>query len=448
MRYLPHTEPEIRAMLERIGVKDIDALFEPIPSASRLNRPLDLEATLDEPQLMAHLEALAAKNVGSTKLSFLGGGMYDHHIPPAVDQLLLRSEFYTAYTPYQPEYSQGTLQATYEFQTLVCQLLGMEVANASMYDGASAAAEAVLMARRMTRKRRVIISAGVHPEYLETVRTYLAGMGEADAIAAVPVGQDGRTDPAAIKASLDDDTACVLVGYPNFFGVVEDLAAIRAVASADIQLISATTEPYALSVIKSPGALGVDIAVGEGQALAVPPQLGGPGVGLFSCRLSAVQRMPGRLVGETVDQRGVRGYVLTLSTREQHIRRERATSNICTNHGLIALSFAIRVCMLGKNGFREVGELCMRRAEYLKAEIGKLPDYALPLSAPSFNEFVVQTKKGSAAALLKKLEAQDILGGIDLGRFDKQRSDQFMIAVTERHARADLDRLVAALKAG
>ena len=448
MRYLPHTEPEIRAMLERIGVKDIDALFEPIPAASRHNRPLALEATLDEPQLMAHLETLAAKNVGAAKLSFLGAGMYDHHIPPAVDQLLLRSEFYTAYTPYQPEYSQGTLQATYEFQTLVCQLLGMEVANASMYDGASAAAEAVLMARRMTRKRRVIISEGVHPEYLETVRTYLAGMGEADAIAAVAIGKDGRTDPAAIQSAIDDDTACVLVGYPNFFGVVEDLAAIRAVVTGDVQLISATSEPYALSVIKSPGALGVDIAVGEGQALAVPPQLGGPGVGLFSCRMSAVQRMPGRLVGETVDQRGLRGYVLTLSTREQHIRRERATSNICTNHGLIALSFAIRVSMLGKTGFRAVGELCMRRAEYLKAEIAKLPDYTLPFSAPSFNEFVVQTKKGSAADLLKKLEAQDILGGVDLGRFDKQRSNQLMIAVTERHARADLDRLIAALQAG
>jgi len=447
MRYLPHTQPEIRAMLDRIGVSDIDALFEPIPAGSRLGRPLALEPALDEAQLMAHLDQLAAKNVSTSKLSFLGGGMYDHHIPPAVDQLLLRSEFYTAYTPYQPEYSQGTLQATYEFQTLVCQLLGMEVANASMYDGASAAAEAVLMARRMNRKRKVVISAGIHPEYLETVRTYLAGMGEADAIVSVPVSAEGRTDQAALKAALDDDTACVLVGYPNFFGVVEDLAAIRSIVGGDIQLISATSEPYALSLIKSPGAQGVDIAVGEGQALAVPPQLGGPGVGLFACRMNAVQRMPGRLVGETVDQSGVRGYVLTLSTREQHIRRERATSNICTNHGLIALSFAIRLCMLGKRGFREVGELCLNRTEYLKGEIKKLPGYTLPLSAPTFNEIVVQRKNGGVAELLTKLEGQGILAGIDLGRFDPKRANQLLIAVTERHSRADLDRLIAALKA-
>ncbi len=446
MRYLPHTEPEIRAMLDRIGAADVDALFEAIPQANRLGRPLALEPSLDEAQLMAHLEALAAQNSGSTQLSFLGAGMYDHHIPPAVDQLLLRSEFYTAYTPYQPEYSQGTLQATYEFQTMVCQLLGMEVANASMYDGASAAAEAVLMARRLTRKRRVIVSGGVHPEYVETVRTYLAGMGQADAIATVPVGADGRTDLSALQQVLDDDTACVLVGYPNFFGVVEDLAAVRATATGDVQLISATNEPYALSVIRSPGSLGVDIAVGEGQALAVPPQLGGPGVGLFSCRLSAVQRMPGRLVGETVDQNGVRGYALTLSTREQHIRRDRATSNICTNHGLIALSFAIRLSMLGKRGFREVGELCMRRAEYLKGAIGKLSGYSVPLTAPSFNEFVVRVKRGSAAALLESLEREHILAGVDLGRFHAARADQFLVAVTERHARADLDRLVAALR--
>jgi len=447
MRYLPHTEPELRAMLERIGVSDVDALFEPIPAQSRLGRPLALEPALDEAQLMGHLDALAAKNVAVGQLSFLGAGMYDHHIPPAVDQLLLRSEFYTAYTPYQPEYSQGTLQATFEFQTMVCQLLGMEVANASMYDGASAAAEAVLMARRMTRKRRVIVSEGVHPEYLETVRTYLAGMGEADAIASVPVAKDGRTDLAALKQALDDDTACVLVGYPNFFGVVEDLAAIRSVVGAEIQLVSATSEPYALSVIKSPGELGVDIAVGEGQALAVPPQLGGPGVGLFACRMNAVQRMPGRLVGETVDQAGVRGYVLTLSTREQHIRRERATSNICTNHGLIALSFTMRLAMLGKVGFRSVGELCMRRAEYVKSEIAKMPGFSLPFAAPSFNEFTVQVKRGSAADLLAKLAGQGILAGVDLGRFAAPRADQFLIAVTERHTRADLDRLLAALRA-
>ncbi len=452
MRYLPHTESEIRDMLARIGVPDIDTLFAAIPAPYRLARPLALEPALDEPQLMAHLEELAGNNGATGKLSFLGAGMYDHHIPPAVDQLLLRSEFYTAYTPYQPEYSQGTLQAIFEFQTLVCQLLGMEVANASMYDGASAAAEAVLMARRITRKRRVLVSAGLHPEYLATIHTYLAGMDEADAIEIVPIAADGRTDAAVLArvvAAQADDTACAIVGYPNFFGVIEELPALRSAldaGSAGIQLITATSEPYALSLIRPPGELGVDIAVGEGQALAVPPQLGGPGVGLFACRAPAVSKMPGRLVGETVDAAGVRGYVLTLSTREQHIRRERATSNICTNHGLVALAFAIRTAMLGRQGFRAAGELCLARAEYLKGEIRRVPSYALPFSGPTFNEFVVERRQGSATELLARLEQRGILGGVPLARFDVARGQQFLVAVSERHSRADLDRFVAALR--
>jgi glycine dehydrogenase subunit 1 len=446
MRYLPHTEQEIHAMLRRIGVTNIDALFEAVPADYRLGRALALEPALDEAQLMAHLEALASKNDATTKLSFLGGGIYDHHIPPAVDQLLLRSEFYTAYTPYQPEYSQGTLQAIFEFQTLVCQLFGLEVANASMYDGASAAAEAVLMARRVSRKRRALVSAGLHPEYIETIRTYLGSMGEADAVVIVPLGSDGRTDVAAVKAALDDDTACVIVGYPNFFGCVEDLAAIRAATPSETLLVTATSEPYALSLIKPPGELGVDIAVGEGQALAVPPQLGGPGVGLFATKLANVQKMPGRLCGETVDQKGERGYVLTLSTREQHIRRERATSNICTNHGLIALSFSIRLSMLGKSGLREAGQQCLDKAEYLKSQVRKIAGFSLPFSAPTFNEVVIQKKGTSAASILIKLEAQGILAGIDLGRFDATRGEQLLVAVTERHSKADVDRLITALR--
>jgi glycine dehydrogenase subunit 1 len=263
----------------------------------------------------------------------------------------------------------------------------------------------------------------------------------------VPVAADGRTEVAAVRALVDDDTACVIVGYPNLFGVVEDLAALRAAtAEKGVQLITATWEMYALSVIKSPGELGVDIAVGEGQSLAVPPQLGGPGVGLFACRMSAVQKMPGRLCGETLDQNGLRGFVLTLSTREQHIRRERATSNICTNHGLIALAFAIRVSMLGKQGFRRTGELCLNKAEYLKSELRKLPGFKLPYSAASFNEFVLERTHGTARELLDRLEARNILGGVDLGRFDKARERQLLIAVTERHSKLDLDRLVAALR--
>jgi glycine dehydrogenase subunit 1 len=446
MRYLPHTDEEIRTMLERIGVGHVDALFAAIPEPYRLNRPLALEPQLDEGQLMAHLERLAGKNEATTQLSFLGAGMYDHHIPPAVDQLLLRSEFYTAYTPYQPEYSQGTLQSVFEFQTLVCQLLGMEVANASMYDGASAAAEAVLMARRVTRKRRVLVSAGMHPEYTETVRTYLHGMGEEDALIAVPLAADGRTDLAALAKAIDDDTACVLAGYPNFFGVVEDLAAFHALCGPrGVQLVTASWEMYALSLLKPPGELGADITVAEGQSLAVPPQFGGPGVGLFACRNSAIGKMPGRLVGETVDANGQRGYVLTLSTREQHIRRERATSNICTNHGLVALAFAIRVSMLGRAGFRAAGELCLSKAEYLKREIAKLSGYRLPFGAPTFNEFVVECTNRSAAEVLSKLAAEGILGGVPLERFDPARKAQLLVAVTERHTREDLERLTAAL---
>jgi glycine dehydrogenase subunit 1 len=448
MRYLPHTETDIREMLARIGVPSVDALFGAVPEAFRLDRPLALQDALAEPELMAHMEDLAGRNTATGALSFLGGGIYEHHIPPALDQLLLRSEFYTAYTPYQPEYSQGTLQAIFEFQTIVCQLFGLEVANASMYDGASATAEAALMARRLTRKSRIVLSEGLHPEYIETVRTYLASMGEGHVVVTVPVDATLRTDLAALRAAIDDDTACVVAGYPNFFGVVEDLGALKhSLGDSGAMLISATAEVYALSLIKAPGELGVDIAVGEGQSLAVPPQLGGPGVGLFACRANAVGKMPGRLVGETVDASGVRGFVLTLSTREQHIRRERATSNICTNHGLIALAFAIRASLLGRRGFLSVGERCLRNAEYLKAEIAKVPGLAVASGAPTFNEFVVARRSGSAAELLAKLAAQGILAGVDLGRFDTARAGQFLVAVTERHHRAHLDRLIQALKA-
>jgi glycine dehydrogenase subunit 1 len=299
----------------------------------------------------------------------------------------------------------------------------------------------------VTHKQRVLVSAGLHPDYIETVRTYLAGMGEGEALHVIPLDGTGRTDLGALAAAANDDTACVLVGYPNFLGVVEDLGALKALASRHgAQLISATSEVYALSLVKAPGELGVDIAVAEGQSLAVPPQFGGPGVGLFAARNSAISKMPGRLCGETVDAAGVRGYVLTLSTREQHIRRERATSNICTNHGLIALSFAIRVSMLGKSGFRAVGELCLSKAEYLKEKIAALPGFHLPYAgSPTFNEFVVACRKGSSADVLAKLSAQGILAGVDLGRFEAARAGQFLVAVTERHTREDLDRFATAL---
>ncbi|MEO0321441.1 MAG: aminomethyl-transferring glycine dehydrogenase subunit GcvPA [Myxococcota bacterium] len=448
MRYLPHTPDEIRLMLERIGVSSLDDLFAAVP-AELVAQPLALEPALDEAALMRHLEVLSDRSSSAHALSFLGGGMYDHHIPPAVDQLLLRSEFYTAYTPYQAEVSQGTLQAIYEFQTLVCQLFGMEVANASMYDAASGCAEAVLMARRVTKRKHVVLSAGLHPHAIDTTRTYLGAVDDgAPHMDVAALAADGRTDLAQVEALLRDDTAALVVGYPTFLGTVEDLAALRRLAAArGALLVTSTTEPYALSTLKAPGDVGADICVGEGQALAVPPQFGGPGVGLFACRQKFVRQMPGRLVGETVDQDGERGFVLTLSTREQHIRRERATSNICTNHGLIALAMAIRTALLGKQGFLHAGERCLRAAEYLKSEIAKLPGFSLPYAAPTFNEFVVRRDAGDAAELLRALRAQGIEAGVSLGRFDPAWSQDFLVATTEKHSRADLDRLVAGLAA-
>jgi glycine dehydrogenase subunit 1 len=450
MRYLPHTEDEVREMLQKIGAPSLDALFDDVPAPYRLGRPLAIEPALDEAALMGHLEALANRNDSTRALSFLGAGLYHHHIPPAVDQLLLRSEFYTAYTPYQPEVAQGTLQAVFEFQTMVAELLGMEVANASMYDGASAAAEAVTMARRVTGRSHVVVSAGLHPEYRETIVTYLRNIdsGHPGLLETARLGDDGRTDLDHLRSLMRDDTAAVFIGHPNFLGCIEDVAAIREIATKSrALLLTATAEPYALSLVQSPGQFGADIAVGEGQPLAIQPQLGGPGVGLFACRKDHVQKMPGRLVGETVDQSGERGFVLTLSTREQHIRREKATSNICTNHGLIALAFTIRTAMLGRKGFDEVGRACLAKAEYLKARILATGRYSLPTSAPTFNEFVVRRNEGKAAPLLAALGAKQILGGVPLGRFYPERDRDFLVAVTERHAKADLDRFVDALAA-
>jgi glycine dehydrogenase subunit 1 len=449
LRYLPHTEDEIREMLARVGAPSLDALFDTIPDDGRFRGALPIEPSLDEASLMRHLSELAAKNVGAGMLSFLGAGAYAHHIPPAVDQLLLRSEFYTAYTPYQPELSQGTLQAIFEFQTLVCELFGMEVANASMYDGASAAAEAALMAGRITRRTRVVASAGLHPHVIETIRGYLMGLGETAELVLVPLDESGRTSADALAREVDERTAAILIGYPNFFGVVEDLRAAK--AAADEQgalLVSVTLEPYALSLVEAPGAMGVDIAVGEGQGLAVPAQYGGPGVGLFACKSEHLRQIPGRLCGETVDQEGKRGFVLTLSTREQHIRRERATSNICTNHGLIALSMVMRTAMLGRKGFEHAGRLCLASAEYLKGRLSSLEGVSIPPSGPTFNEFVVRFEGESAASVLARLEPQGILGGLDLGRFDAARASELLVAVTELHRREDLDRLVDSIAAG
>jgi glycine dehydrogenase subunit 1 len=447
MRYVPHTPEEITEMLRVIGKGSIDELFETIPPEARLDRALAVPPALDEPTLMRHLRALSEKNSGTRMLSFLGGGIYDHHIPPAVDQLLLRSEFYTSYTPYQPEVSQGTLQAIWEFQTIVSELFGLPLANASLYDGASATAEAALMACRLTKRGKVLASGCVHPDARATTRTYLGGRSDQSYVEA-PVGANGCADPSAIERLLDDATAALVVGYPSFFGGLTDLRPLAELAHRrGALLVAQVSDPYALALAEAPGALGADIAVGEGQPLACPPQLGGPGVGLFACHgdRNYLQQLPGRVCGETVDVRGERGYVLTLSTREQHIRRERATSNICTNQGLLALALTIRTTLLGKRGFVEVAERCLAKASYLRGRVLSLKGFAPGFEgAPFFNEICVRVPT-TAALICQKLEAEGIIAGLDLGRVDPAFSDRLLIAVTEKHRREDLDRLVAAL---
>jgi glycine dehydrogenase subunit 1 len=450
MRYLPHTPQEIESMLAVIGKSFIDDLFADVPQEARLGRTLDLDPALDEMSLMRHIEDLSRKNRGSDLVSFLGAGAYDHHVPPAVDQLLLRSELYTAYTPYQAEVAQGTLQAIFEFQTITSEIFGLPIANASMYDAASAAAEAVLFARRLTRRERVLVSDGVHPHHRMTIETYLSGTSRGGAaIGRIPLGGDGQTDLEAIERSLGDDVAAIVVGYPSFYGCVTDVARIAEIAHRrGALLVTVTSDPFALSVIEPPGALGADIAVGEGQPLGLPLGFGGPYVGLFACKdgRDYLQQIPGRVVGETVDTKGERGYVLTLCTREQHIRRERATSNICTNAGLCALAVTIRMCLLGKRGFIEVGRQCLSKAEYIKKEIGKLDGYSLVYpSAATFNELCVRVRGGSAARVVEALEPHGLLAGLDLGRVDPARKAELLVAVTERITRAEMDRFVRAL---
>jgi glycine dehydrogenase subunit 1 len=447
MRYIPHTEEDIRQMLGAVGVGAVEELFAGIPAAVRLQRPLSVPSPASESELLRELSRLAARNAtASSHLSFLGGGAYNHFIPAVVDQLISRSEFYTAYTPYQPEISQGTLQAIFEYQTLICQLTGMDAANASMYDGASACAEAVLMAVRVTRRRKVLQSAALHPEYRSTVATYCRYL-ELELVE-VPFAADGRTDLAEVERLLDRETAAVVAGYPNFFGVVENLSALSAAAhAAGAQLVAAVAEPISLGLLKSPGELGADIVAGEGQSFGIPISFGGPYLGFFAARQKDLRAMPGRLVGETVDREGRRGFVLTLATREQHIRREKATSNICSNEGLCALMATVYLALLGKQGLREVAQQNLAKAEYAKKRIATIPGFSLPFAAPTFNEFVVECLEG-ADVVLARLEEQGILGGIPLSRFYGRMASRLLVCVTEQNSREEIDALAAALEGG
>ena len=431
-------------MLEAMGLGSAEALFDSIPEDLRLKRPLNTPAALSEIELLDRFEQMGARNAGAGRISFMGGGAYSHYIPTIVDHILSRSEFFTAYTPYQPEISQGTLQVIFEFQTLVCQLTGMEVANASMYDGSTALAEAVLMAERVTKRSKAVASTATHPQYLEVINTYVQHAGIH--LELVPFAEKTGQSWQALAAAIDDETAALVVQSPNFFGCVEDLSALADAAHAKgALLIVAITEAMSLGLLKSPGACGADIVVAEGQSFGVPLSFGGPYVGLFATREKYARQIPGRLVGEAYDKKGRRGFVLTLATREQHIRREKATSNICTNEGLIALAATVYLETMGRRGVQEAAHQCAQKAAYAARAIGKLNGYSLPFTGPYFNEFIVRGP-GRAVELLSRLgKEKGIDGGIALSRFMPDRPNDFLVCVTETNTREQIDQLVQAL---
>ncbi|MEO6052154.1 MAG: aminomethyl-transferring glycine dehydrogenase subunit GcvPA [Pyrinomonadaceae bacterium] len=442
MRYIPNSPEERDEMLASVGLTTAKELFRSIPEDVQLNRPLKITEPLAESEVIAAMEAMAAKNTAATKPSFLGAGVYSHFSPTIVDHLIQRSEFFTSYTPYQPEISQGTLQYIFEFQTLICQLTGMEVANASMYDGSTAMAEAYLMAQRVTRREKIVVATSVHPEYREVAQTYTQH-GAAE-IVSVPF--DEPTGRVADLSALDDKTAALVVQSPNFFGCVEDLKALADAAHAVGALfVVVVTEAISLGLLKSPGACGADIVVGEGQSFGIPMGFGGPHVGLFATQEKFVRNMPGRLCGVAYDKNGNRGFVLTLSTREQHIRREKATSNICTNQGLIALAATIYMETMGKKGLQEVAMQNAQKAAYAAKQIAAIDGYDIAFSAPVFNEFVVSSSR-LADEILSKLRTKDgIIGGLALSKYYSDRPNEFLVCVTETNTKAQIDGLVRSL---
>ena len=438
MRYLPHTDEEIAAMLQGVGAKSLDDLFSAVPQTCRRSGGMNLPEPLSEWDLDRFMAGLSSAVAAAPEYKvYTGAGSYEHYIPQVVSYLLSRSEFVTSYTPYQPEMSQGTLQAIYEYQTLSGRLLGMEVSNASMYDGASALAEALLMAIRITRKRRVAVSSLVHPHFRRVVQTYL-GPTEFE-IVELPCLPDGKTD----LSSLDGvkDLAALAVQSPNFFGVIEDLKASAENAHAQGALfVAAFTEPLAYGILKSPGTLGADIVAGEGQSLGIPQSFGGPGLGILATRMSHVRNMPGRLVGKTVDAEGRQGFVLTLATREQHIRREKATSNICTNNSLCAVAATMYMACLGASGIRDLSRLNHDKAEYLKNRL-KAAGCKIPFPSPSFNEFVVEMPQGFEKTYRRLLEKK-IVAGLSLATYYPELKDHYLFCVTETKSREDMDRMV------
>lgn len=448
MRFIPNSSEDIREMLKTIGKDSISELFESIPADLQLDAPLELPPPMSEIELRRWFRRVADRNLSGDKaVSFLGAGVYHHYQPACVDQLLLRGEFLTAYTPYQPEISQGTLQTIFEYQTHQSLLTGLEVANASLYDGSTAFVEAVLMASRVRRNTsKVIVSRGVHPEYVETLRTYVQNL-EIEIVMA-DLDDEGRTSLESIAAHLDEAVFAVAVQSPNFFGMVEDYDAVRQATEQQEGLIriAVIAEASSLGILSPPGAHGFQIACGEGQAWGIAPQFGGPFVGFLVAADELKRHMPGRLVGETVDVDGRRAWVLTLASREQHIRRGKATSNICTNQALIALAANIYLSLMGKDGLREVAMQCLGKAAYLRRRLERIEGVEMPYPAPIYNEIFVRTAK-NADSLMEGMEKRDILGGVPLGRYFDEEKNGFLVAVTELHTRADLDRYADELEA-
>ncbi len=442
MRYLPNTPQNQRAMLDTIGVRSIDDLLTRIPPKARLSRPLHLPAALAETDLVRHLRGLAGTNADADSfVCFLGAGVYDHYVPSPINHLISRGEFFTAYTPYQPEASQGTLRTIYEYQTLIAELTGMDVANASIYDGASSLAEAALMAHAVNGRTEIVLTAGVNPLARRVVATYCEGPGLRLREVAAP---SGVMDAEAARRLVGGKTAALVVQSPNFYGCLEDVAAAAELAHAAGALLIVVSDPVNLGVLEAPGRQGADIVVGEGQGLGVPLSYGGPYLGVFAAKQEFVRRMPGRLVGATVDVDGRRGFALTLQTREQHIRRAKATSNICTNVALCALMATIHLAILGRQGLTRAGELSMAKAHYAAERLSQVPGVSLRFAAPFFKEFTLTLPK-PPERVVARLAKERILAGVPLKAFDRKLANGLLVAVTEKRTREEIDALAAAL---
>lgn len=441
-RYLPMTDEDKRLMLETIGVSSIYELFEDIPERVRFKGDYQIKQATSEPELMKELSILSGKNADLKQYTaFLGAGVYDHYMPVIVDHVISRSEFYTAYTPYQPEISQGELQAIFEFQTMICELTGMEVANSSMYDGGTALAEAAMLCAGQTKRKKVLISEAVHPEARDVVKTY--AKGQYIEVVEVPT-KDGITDVAALKDLMTDEVAAVLVQYPNFFGRIEPLKEIESIVHARKGLFVVTSNPLALGVLTPPGSFGADIVVGDVQPFGIPTAFGGPHCGYFAVTKKLMRKVPGRLVGQTTDDQGRRGFVLTLQAREQHIRRDKATSNICSNQALLALASSVAMTALGKKGVQEMALANLQKAHYAKQQF-KEKGFEVVFDGPSFNEFVVKLSR-PIQEINKTLLNKGIIGGYDLGRVYPNLTNHMLVAVTELRTKEEIDLFISELE--